>query len=313
MYETMIDQSDDVQNQFYYSCLHCPEKFISLFLLKQHHEQFHAPKFEFDQNIYSACVPKKQSRVDWEKIRKEDNLKLEHDRARTMQAIQRDLGTLKTDLGTKVTKEISTIVEDKHSLVKTIDSKMDQMTSIVESLGQARKQQALSVESLDNKQDKNFNELKSHMDLLMEKYKTDLTEKMRETASTQQKEKTDLLILIDEKTNQIDILNRLREQNEGDIVKMNAKIKSIETDNAHLLAQLKDTKSNHSTAQTDLDNLRSELTELRSSKQILNSDKLGLIKQLKTSNEEQSRLTNLLKEKEGGLADAIDDSQRKIS
>jgi hypothetical protein len=94
------------------------------------------------------------------------------------------LGTLKTDLGTKVTKEISTIVEDKHSLVKTIDSKMDQMTSIVESLGQARKQQALSVESLDNKQDKNFNELKSHMDLLMEKYKTDLTEKMRETAST---------------------------------------------------------------------------------------------------------------------------------
>lgn len=66
-------------------------------------------------------------------------------------------------------KEFSLIADDKNSLIKTLDLKLEQMKEIVLHSQDEKQVQLKLVDEIDSKQERQFKDLKTHFEEIMEK------------------------------------------------------------------------------------------------------------------------------------------------
>lgn len=132
----------------------------------------------------------------------------EKERTQNISLIQKDLQSLKHELGLSMTKELSMIAEDKNSLIRNIDLKIDMMKSMVENYGEKKNDQLSLVGQIDKKQDENFENLKNHFDKMIERQRVELTDKMKSLTQSNNAEKSEMIDEIEKQKETIDTMER---------------------------------------------------------------------------------------------------------
>ena len=94
------------------------------------------PAKQLDENVYKACVPKQQAKIDWDEVRMVDQKKYEEERVWQFNQISKDLEQLKQDLSKNMSMELSHIAEDKQGALKEIDKKLMEVKGVIESTSQ---------------------------------------------------------------------------------------------------------------------------------------------------------------------------------
>lgn len=290
MYELMIQKGNDEDALAYY-CVHCPERFMSLHLLKQHHSQFHR-KLEFDDSLYTKNLVHKNAkeRKELEQRMFEEQQKREKARENELKQLKENLTSLRQDLGTIMKNEIVGVIKDKDDNLKVMDKKLVEMKNLISNSLAHKDDHKQWVSEHEKMQETQFSTLQTHIDTILVKYREDLDGKLKNINKERDKAKDELQAEITAKDNEVSIYKKKIDQLKIELNKTQENLESKDKELKTLSTTNRKLESEHKKTANEIKLEKDQLAVLNKHNEGLSETNSELKKKLKSLEKENSDL-----------------------